>query len=305
MIPHLCQNVIIDKCPLCEGIWFDHKEFGIFKRSLDAYDLSMIQEIYRPTESDRFHISSCPRCDTPLYEVNYSYNSGIKVKKCAECEGLWLPIHEILNLIEHAKISQDISSDLKGLAKELKNQEKDRQKIENLKRIGKQLNRRVPIRRPLMLSDLVLLLPLYDENPRSIFPLATFSLIVVNTLIFIFMMTSDLPLTQIYSSYALTPREIINFQSIATLLTSMFVHAGVFHLIGNMFFLWTFGDNVEERLGSSKYLFFYLFCGLFASGVHILINPASTLPAVGASGAISGILGAYLFFFPHVNIKVV
>jgi len=86
-------------------------------------------------------------------------------------------------------------------------------------------------------------------------------------------------------------------------LVSMFLHAGWAHLLGNMLFLWIFGDNVEDRLGHVRYLIFYLLCGYAATLAHLLANPGSTMPAIGASGAISGVLGAYLFLYPQARIQ--
>jgi membrane associated rhomboid family serine protease len=88
-----------------------------------------------------------------------------------------------------------------------------------------------------------------------------------------------------------------------TLLTSIFMHGGWLHLIGNMLYLWVFGDNVEESMGHAKYLIFYLVCGVLASLTHIFMDPRSSIPAVGASGAISGVLGAYLVLHPHGQVR--
>jgi membrane associated rhomboid family serine protease len=92
------------------------------------------------------------------------------------------------------------------------------------------------------------------------------------------------------------------FSADVTLLTSMFVHAGFFHLAGNMLYLWIFGNNVEDAMGKTRFVVFYLLCGLGAACIQILVNPASRVPMVGASCAISGVLGAYLVLFPHARI---
>src|SRR6478752_10889164 len=89
-----------------------------------------------------------------------------------------------------------------------------------------------------------------------------------------------------------------------TLLTSMFLHGGWFHLIGNMWFLWVFGNNVEDSMGRVRYLVFYLLCGLAAAGSQTLVNPGSAIPMVGASGAISGVMGAYIVLYPRVRVHM-
>ncbi len=90
-----------------------------------------------------------------------------------------------------------------------------------------------------------------------------------------------------------------------TLLTSMFMHGGWAHIGGNMLYLWIFGDNVEDRMGHAKYLIFYLLCGLIASATQIFVDPNSTIPSLGASGAIAGVLGAYLILFPHQRVRAI
>jgi membrane associated rhomboid family serine protease len=92
--------------------------------------------------------------------------------------------------------------------------------------------------------------------------------------------------------------------NIFTPLTSMFLHGGWMHLLGNCLFFWVFGNNVEDSMGRIRFLIFYLICGLAAAGAHILLDPASPVPTVGASGAISGILGAYLLLYPRVHVKM-
>ncbi len=123
----------------------------------------------------------------------------------------------------------------------------------------------------------------------------------MNVLIFILTLASHQPLDQIYQTYALKPVEILNFQSPHTLFTSMFMHAGVFHLLPNMLYLWVFGDNVEEAFGRLGFIVFYFICGVMGSITHSFCWAESAVPSLGASGAISGVLGAYLY--PNVNIK--
>jgi membrane associated rhomboid family serine protease len=109
---------------------------------------------------------------------------------------------------------------------------------------------------------------------------------------------SEYELNHFISEYGFTPARL----EIADLFTAMFLHGGWMHLIGNMWFLWVFGDNIEDILGAPKYLVFYLLCGLAASGLQIVLMPGSRIPNIGASGAISGVMGAYLVKFPHSKI---
>ena len=147
--------------------------------------------------------------------------------------------------------------------------------------------------------------PLYDENPTRITPYFTYGLIGMNVLVFLHEISlSDIQLEQFFQLYAVIPQELtINWsREWTTLFTSQFLHGGWWHLISNMVYLWVFGNNIEDRLGHFKYLLFYLICGAIAALCQWFIGMYSTIPSLGASGAISGILGAYLIWFPQARI---
>ena len=139
--------------------------------------------------------------------------------------------------------------------------------------------------------------PLKDENPSKTFPIVNFSLIALNVAVFFFSLAD---FENVISTFGFTPALF----SILTLFTSMFLHGGIAHIFGNMWFLFIFGDNIEDVMGHFKYLLFYILAGIAASLLHYLLNIGSTIPSVGASGAISGVLGAYIIFFPHVGVYV-
>ena len=130
------------------------------------------------------------------------------------------------------------------------------------------------------------------------------SLIVLN--VFIFLALWILGINDFAAlNFGTTPSRVVSGAALYTLLTSMFLHGGFSHIIGNMWFLWIFGDNIERAFGHAKYLVFYLVTGLAGSVLHILSHPSSMIPAVGASGAISGVLGAYLALYPRNRIDAV
>ncbi len=136
-------------------------------------------------------------------------------------------------------------------------------------------------------------------------PYVSYTLIGLNVLVFIFQATLAVGAQQGFVvEYGAIPYEITQGHDLFTLMTSMFLHGGWMHLIGNMLFLWVFADNIEAVIGSFNFLVFYLLGGLAASGAHIAFNLGSTIPAVGASGAISAVLGAYLIMFPSSKVKV-
>jgi membrane associated rhomboid family serine protease len=143
------------------------------------------------------------------------------------------------------------------------------------------------------------MIPLRDSQPSYSTPFITIGIIVANVLIFFYEVTLD-PFSRNHfvSEYALIPARL----DLLNLFTSMFLHGGWMHIIGNMWFLWIYGDNVEDIMGHGKYLLFYLLCGAAAGVVHLVFNFDSRIPTVGASGAIAGVMGAYLFKFPRSRI---
>jgi membrane associated rhomboid family serine protease len=141
--------------------------------------------------------------------------------------------------------------------------------------------------------------PLRDTQSSYSRPVITVLLIVINVLVFLFEMSLE-PYSRNHfiHVFGLIPDQ---FQPLGTI-TSMFLHGGWMHLIGNMWFLWVFGDNIEDILGHSKYLLFYLLCGVVAAATQVIFNPLSRVPMVGASGAIAGVMGAYMIKFPRARI---
>ena len=154
------------------------------------------------------------------------------------------------------------------------------------------------------------MIPLRDVNPSGRFPAVTVAIILVCTAAFLFELALGDTLGHFVQAYALVPRSItyglethtLGTESVAPFFTSMFLHGGWLHLIGNMWFLWIFGDNVEDILGHFRYALFYLVCGLAAGLTHYFLSPHSSVPTIGASGAIAGVLGAYLVRFPAARV---
>ncbi|MEM3402502.1 MAG: rhomboid family intramembrane serine protease [Candidatus Hadarchaeales archaeon] len=143
--------------------------------------------------------------------------------------------------------------------------------------------------------------PLKDENPSRRRPVVTWALIAVNFAVFILTLATGV-FEQTIEEFGMRPAEIVGGKNLHTLITSMFLHGGFFHIIGNMWYLWIFGDNVEDLLGRGKFILFYIGCGLAADALHILSDPSSPIPTIGASGAISGVLGAYALIYPRAKV---
>jgi membrane associated rhomboid family serine protease len=150
-------------------------------------------------------------------------------------------------------------------------------------------------------------IPTRDSTLRLSPPIITVSLIVINCVIFIYQTTLPADMvTGWFKSYGLVPNRLFSGEPGAwfTFITTLFLHGGLLHLVGNMLYLWIFGDNIEATLGHAKFLLFYLSGGLLAGLTQVLIEPESAIPMVGASGAISGILGAYLIRYPRARVKI-
>lgn len=161
-------------------------------------------------------------------------------------------------------------------------------------------------------------------GPRRRVPWVTWGIIVVNIIVFIYQFSLGSAMQAFVFAYSVVPVALVHgipqtsLQGVPpdtpfltpnpvylTLITAMFLHGGILHIGGNMLFLYIFGDNVEDRMGHLPYLFFYLFCGIVASLAQIFVNPNSTIPSLGASGAIAGVLASYLLLFPWSRVRTV
>ena len=143
------------------------------------------------------------------------------------------------------------------------------------------------------------MIPLRDVIPSRTFPGVTIGLIALNLLVFLFQATLN---ERTAEAFVVTFAVVPAYFSLTDVFTSMFVHAGIAHLAGNLLFLWIFGDNVEDRLGHVRFLVFYLACGFVAAFAQAALDPESLVPMVGASGAIAGVMGAYLVLYPHSRV---
>ncbi len=159
------------------------------------------------------------------------------------------------------------------------------------------------------------MIPFHDDNPTEITPVVTISFIVACVLVFLYELSLPPQFGELFFfkygaipavvfGHAQLPPEVGGLPAYATLITSMFLHGGWMHLIGNMLYLWIFGNNIEDVMGHRRFLVFYLLCGILAALSHAFTATDSPVPMVGASGAISGILGAYILLFPRAQVLV-
>jgi membrane associated rhomboid family serine protease len=154
--------------------------------------------------------------------------------------------------------------------------------------------------------------PLRDDNPTRIVPVVTYAILVINIVVFVYELSLGPNLEAFFRVWAVIPRELsayflgeptgLPFPAWITLITSQFLHAGFLHVAGNMLFLWIFGNNVEDKLGHVRFLIFYLACGALAALTQWFFSAGSVIPSLGASGAIAGVMGAYILRFPRVEV---
>ena len=159
------------------------------------------------------------------------------------------------------------------------------------------------------------MIPLHDDNPTEITPVVTIAFIAACVLVFFYQVSLPPKPGELFVyqygaipaavfGHAQLPAELVALPALGTLLSSMFLHGGWMHLIGNMLYLWIFGNNIEDVMGHVKFVIFYVTCGVLAALSHAMIDPNSTVPMVGASGAISGILGSYILLYPRARVMV-
>jgi len=156
-------------------------------------------------------------------------------------------------------------------------------------------------------ASLSVMFPIRDHNPSGRTPYVTYGLMALNILIFL----SYLPLQadqralfELYAAWAIVPYEVSAGRELHTLFTSMFLHAGLLHLAGNMLFLYIFGDNMEDEMGHLPFFVFYVLTGLAAGMLQVVTDPFSSVPTIGASGAIAGVMGGYLLLFPKAKVDI-
>ncbi len=153
------------------------------------------------------------------------------------------------------------------------------------------------------------MIPIYDNNPTVLHPIVTVTFIIANAAVFLYELSlGPQYLDTLINQMGMVPASLTQGPAQAssafwTPVSSMFLHGGWMHLLGNMLYLWIFGNNIEDSMGHLRFICFYLIVGLAAAVTHVVLNPTSTVPTIGASGAVSGVLGAYLVLFPHARVR--
>ncbi len=277
MRPLRLEGVTVDLCPACRGMWFDAGELSRaagLKLPDGASGAAMAAA--RRTEH------RCPSCALPLLEREIEKGSGIFVDQCPHCAGLFADRDELSRIRSYFLAR---GAQRRPPASEPRPRERDA-----VTQVDEDSW-------PLEIFQYVTGLPLELDAPQTLFPPVAVVLILANVAVFVWAAMAGLG--DSIAGLGLVPAEVAQGRHLYTLLTAMFMHGGVVHLLGNMYFLYITGDNVEERFGRLWFLGFYLLCGVVAGLADVAGRTGSQVPAVGASGAIAGVLGAYVVLFPQ------
>lgn len=272
LFPVKHANIEVDLCKNCGGIWFDAQELH---KTIEFFDEKFVSSADKsPSGIDALRIGiteeKCPDCWVSLDKYHYSSEVAAHYHLCEGCSGIWLSKEEYSLVREAPRASRSLK------------------KIE------------APLTINSRLFQFFTGLPVEFNLPPKKPPVVTYSLIAINIFIFLLSVVTTIGSDggiKLVMSYGLNPTEAFSPHGLLTFLTSMFLHGGLLHIVGNMYFLKVFGDNVEEVFGRSRFLVFYLFCGLMAALTFVLFNLNSNIPMVGASGAVAGVMGAYMYIF--------
>jgi membrane associated rhomboid family serine protease/Zn-finger nucleic acid-binding protein len=296
MVSYTCRTAIVDKCEQCHGIWFDAREIRIFCESLAEYDLTGLRIEKPDVSSEGLVVSQCARCENVLDEFTYGSNTKVRLKRCSRCRGIWSPLAQTVNLVELAKISQLIAPHIAPLSAELKASSENIARWNRIGAAGETLMRPVRGRGWAAGMPASVILPLGDaEAPRwRADVLAIVGLNVLAAFAF------GLPTLAL----AFRPAEIAAGHGLPNLLFHEFGHAHVVHLLGNLFYLWAFGTAVSAKIGTRKFVPAYLAIGVAAALAEVAAHPGSTVPVLGASGAIAGAMGMYLAILPNRSMSM-
>jgi membrane associated rhomboid family serine protease len=281
-------------CASCGGAYYPHEEFRrhlAFARTLPVDQLPL-DELFGRRVQSVFATGgpelACPVCAVAMEPFNYGYDSNVFLGKCPTCGGLWVERGQINQIARYLKGHPVLDHVAEGLVDE----ERQKQRFDRL------AERAGPKRWPLAIP-LFTFVPVSNADELPNRPLLTWLLIGLNVLLF-FLIVPDW-----HVAMALVPKEIAHGRRLYSLVSYQFAHAGILHLLGNMLFLRAFGDRVEDRIGRLRFLASYLLLGVVAGLVHVFSDVFSKVPSLGASGAISGVMGMYLVLFPVSTIRVV
>jgi membrane associated rhomboid family serine protease len=293
------RDVTVDLCPGCMGLWLDPGELAQIRGAREDIP-SASNAVASAIHQEEISTYICPRCEGAFETFEYTPGSGLYIDRCQDCQGIWLDAGELKKI-------KSLTSMPSGLS--IRSHTRDQARLNQLVQAE---SKRLKVDQQYQQSrgsssagvyffQLLTGLPVEVHAPRERFPRITLGLIISCCLVFLYQLSEGSGTEGFYTTYGLVPAYIKEGHGFGGLFSSLFIHGGLLHLLGNMYFLWLFGDNVEDRFSRFGYLVFYLFCGVAAALIHVASTSGSHdyIPTVGASGAISGIMGAYLVLYPR------
>jgi hypothetical protein len=293
------EGVGIHFCAKCRGLLCSRESFRQYVSVLreseleqlstaELFDRKALPEVLIPAEG-----KMCPGCGQAMEQFNYAYDSNIILDRCAKCGLIWADRGEIVKVAQYVRGNPAIDRFGQALA----DRETERAKYQRMAERGREIRAGGLMPMPFWIG----LLPLSDEEETRTIPVATVLLILVNTVVFFLLP----PSMDTFESLGFIPDLFFAGRELHRIVTHQFLHGGLLHLFGNMLFLWIFGDNVEDRFGKVGFPLVYLFLGGVAAVSHAIMTTHTFLPCVGASGAISGVMGSYFVLFPVAMVRAV
>lgn len=287
-------------CPGCNGIWFDAGTMHPFLEMLinSSFVPNAPVVLSKPVRLEKLNDppKKCPRCGCLMRKHNYSYDSNIIMDRCATCSGIWTDKHEAYQAAMYNKGNPKLDKLASSMASHVQDQENFKDLVENINELRNSGGG--------LLIGIQGILPIGDDIPKHRLPFIVLGLILLNTISLISALAFG-DIESFCNEMGLIPTHIIAGQNLFTLYSNMFCHASVAHLVGNMAFLWIFGTHVEDAFHHVYFILFYLLCGIAANLAHLAMNLHSTIPCVGASGAIAGVMAAYLILYPSSHLKLI
>lgn len=285
-----CGGVVVDRCRRCAGIWFDEGELRFFRDGLERRLLESLTVRAQPAVVVHATTLPCPRCRLRLVHGEFAYGTGVRVARCSHCEGVWLPGSEVARFVEHVRTARQKRAETREIAEAV------------AEGTNAQLERHHPLRHssfrhPFPLATPLFWLPAAAESAGDEPARATTLLLLSQLLVQLFL-PRDVAL-----HLALVPDALGSPLAWGSLVGASFVHGGWLHFLGNALFLAVFGRALEGTLGSWRFAALY-FATDFAASIAYLASVGldSTTPCLGASGAVSGVLGAYLVLHPTARV---
>jgi len=263
----------VDNCETCGGIWFDNGELN---RALSAADNDDSHVSVEQTLGNQIKQSNrqCAHCECHLDSYHLMNGFEIEVDVCGTCSGVWIDNNQLHKVIESPRVKNALAE------------------------LNKKINANTWIFQ--FLSQMPIE---YNIKPKKT-PWVTYTLTFINVCLFLLYHFNIVSINSVFEHFALRSDQVIEGANLWSLLSHMYLHGGIMHLLGNMYFLVIIGDNLEDALGKVRFLALYTLCGFGAAAFQIAADPQSTIPMVGASGAIAGLFAMYLLWFRHASLSL-